>query len=166
MGDLIGVENFFKAAKDGIQQYYTYRAIYTARESWRAYNPDAPYDTIPVYGPGNGEILEYKIVKAEQYSVRHGEWRYFDPETGRLYKGKNTTTTSWKNPMPVRPPPIKASPYKNQTRLPKCWNGKKEQGKKKSIAWRKNRDVIPLYLLQIKYGTAMCHYATIPLWNI
>ena len=57
-------------------------------ESWRTYNPDAPYDTIPVYGQGNNEILTFKIVKAEQYSVKHGTWKFYDPNTGRLIKSE------------------------------------------------------------------------------
>ncbi|HTC00669.1 MAG TPA: hypothetical protein VK705_08300, partial [Ferruginibacter sp.] len=51
---------------------------------WRGYNPDAPYDTVAVYGNGNGEITSYKIVKAEQYSVKDGEWKFYDPETGQV----------------------------------------------------------------------------------
>jgi hypothetical protein len=30
--------------------------------------------------------VDYKIVKAEQYSVKHGDWKYFDPSSGRLMK--------------------------------------------------------------------------------
>jgi hypothetical protein len=55
-------------------------------ESWKAYNPDAPYDTIPVYGTGSNEIISYKIVKAEQYSVKHGDWKFYDPSTGLIIK--------------------------------------------------------------------------------
>jgi hypothetical protein len=55
-------------------------------ENWRAYNPDAPYDTIPVYGTDNNQIISYKIVKAEQYSVKNGDWTYYDPATGRILK--------------------------------------------------------------------------------
>ena len=85
-GDLIGVENYQLGGKHGIQQYYTYLGDLVREESWRAYNPDAPYDTIPVYGTGSNEIVDYKIVKAEQYSVRHGEWKYFEAGSGRLIK--------------------------------------------------------------------------------
>lgn len=87
-GDLIGVENYKLGGKDGIQQYYTYLGDLYKEESWRAYNPDAPFDTIAVYGTGSGEIVDYKIVKAEQYSVKHGLWKYFDPGTGRLMKSE------------------------------------------------------------------------------
>ena len=85
-GDIIGVETYKFGGKDGVQQYYTYLGDLVREESWRGYNPDAPYDTIPVYGDGNGEIIDFKIVKAEQYSVKHGEWRYYEPGSGRLVK--------------------------------------------------------------------------------
>ena len=85
-GDIIAVELYKLGGKDGIQQYYTYLGDLIREESWRGYDPDAPYDTIAVYGEGNNEIIDYKIVKADQYSVRHGEWKYFDAGTGRLVK--------------------------------------------------------------------------------
>ena len=85
-GDIVGVENYKFGGKDGVQQYYTYLGDLVREESWRGYNPDAPYDTIPVYGAGNGEVIDQKIVKAVQYSVKHGEWKYYEPGSGRLVK--------------------------------------------------------------------------------
>ena len=84
--DLIGVENYKLGGKDGIQQYYTYLGDLYREESWRGYNPDSPYDTIAIYGTGSDEIVDYKIVKAEQYSVKHGEWKYYEPGSGRMIK--------------------------------------------------------------------------------
>jgi hypothetical protein len=84
--DLIGVENYKLGGKDGIQQYFTFLGELYREESWRAYNPDAPYDTIAVYGTGSNEIASYKIVKAEPYSVKHGEWKYYNPSTGFIVK--------------------------------------------------------------------------------
>ncbi len=85
-GDIIAVEVYKRGGKDGVQQYYTYLGDLIREESWRGYDPDAPYDTIAVYGEGNNEIIDYKIVKAEQYSVRHGEWKFYDAGSGRLVK--------------------------------------------------------------------------------
>ncbi|MEO5781668.1 MAG: hypothetical protein ABIQ07_00260 [Ginsengibacter sp.] len=87
-GDLIAMENYKYGGKDGVQQYFTMMGDLGREESWHAYNPDAPYDTIPVYGQGNNEILTYKIVKAEQYSVKHGTWKFYDPTTGRLIRSE------------------------------------------------------------------------------
>ncbi len=84
--DLIALENYEFGGKDGLQQYFTYLGDLVREENWRGYNPDAPYDTIPVYGAGNNEIVDFKIVKAEQYSVRHGEWKYYEAGSGRLIK--------------------------------------------------------------------------------
>lgn len=85
-GDLIAVENYRLGGKDGVQQYYSFVGDLIREESWRGYNPDAPYDTIAVYGTGSNEIIEYKIVKASPYSVKNGPWRYY--EGGMLVKSE------------------------------------------------------------------------------
>ena len=86
MGDPIGFETYLHGGKDGPQQYYSPLGELLREESWRGYNPDAPFDTIAVYGTGSNEIIEYKIVKAQQYSVKHGIWKYYEAVTGRLFK--------------------------------------------------------------------------------
>ncbi len=88
-GDLLAIENFRFGGKDGIQQYFSFLGDLLREESWKGYNPDAPYDTIPVYGTGNNEIVSYKIVKAEQYSIKHGPWKYYDEQTGRIIRTEN-----------------------------------------------------------------------------
>ncbi|MEO6541401.1 MAG: hypothetical protein ABIN74_10435 [Ferruginibacter sp.] len=85
-GDIIAVEFYKLGGKHGGQQYYTELGDLVREESWRGYDPEYPYDTVAVYGTGSNEIIDYKIVKAEQYSVKHGEWKYYDPGTGRLVK--------------------------------------------------------------------------------
>lgn len=85
-GDIIAVEFYKLGGKHGLQQYYTYLGDLIREESWKGYDPDTPYDTIAVYGSGNNEIIDYKIIKAEQYSVKHGEWKYYEAGTGRLVK--------------------------------------------------------------------------------
>lgn len=85
-GDFLSVENYKFGGKDGLSQYFSPYGDLLREENWRAYNPDAPYDTIPVYGTDNNQIISYKIVKAEQYSVKNGDWTYYDPTTGRILK--------------------------------------------------------------------------------
>ena len=85
-GDLFAIENYKNGGKDGLQQYYTYLGDLVREENWRGYDPEHPYDTIPVYGTGSNEIVEFKIVKAEQYSVKHGTWRYYQPGSGVMIK--------------------------------------------------------------------------------
>ncbi len=103
-GDILAIENYRFGGKDGLQQYFSFLGNLEKEEEWRGFNPDAPYDTIAVYGEGNNEIIDYKIVKAEQYSVKHGEWRYFDPggrvlkteryDRGQLLKDEGAKTTA------------------------------------------------------------------------
>lgn len=84
-GDIVAIENYRFGGKDGLQEYFSFLGDLQRQEEWHAYNPDAPYDTIPVYGTGNNEITSYKIVKSEQYSVPDGEWKYYEAG-GRLSK--------------------------------------------------------------------------------
>lgn len=85
-GDLLATENFKKGGKHGIQQYFTFLGDPIREESWKGYDPDSPYDTIAIYGTGSNEIVEFRIVKAEQYSVKQGDWKYYEPETGNVIK--------------------------------------------------------------------------------
>ena len=86
-GDLMAIENYKFGGKNGVSQYFTPLTGNLIREEgWRAYDPYNPYDTIPIYGTDNNQIISYKIVKAEQYSVKNGDWTYYDPETGRIMK--------------------------------------------------------------------------------
>jgi hypothetical protein len=137
-GDPIGFETYLHGSKDGKQQYYTAFGELLREESWKGFNPDAPYDTIPVYGTGSGEILSYKIVKAEPYSVKHGTWKFYESFTGRLYK-----TEEWdRNNLVVPKPPKEDVAASSEGTLKKKvvpktpemleWE-KKNRGKKKGL---------------------------------
>lgn len=77
VGDILAIENYKFGGKEGIQEYFSFLGDIQKHEEWKGYNPNALFDTIPIYGQGNNEITGYKIVKAQQYSVPHGEWRYY-----------------------------------------------------------------------------------------
>jgi hypothetical protein len=83
-GDFIAFENYKHGDKDGNWKFFTRFGDLEREENWRAYNPNQPYDTIPIYGTGNNEIISYKIVKAEPYSVKDGTWTYY--ENGKIIK--------------------------------------------------------------------------------
>jgi len=86
-GDLLAVENYRYGGKDGLCQYFAPLGGTLVREEhWHAYNPDAPFDTIAIYGTGSNEILGYKVVRAEQYSVKDGDWTYYDENTGMVQR--------------------------------------------------------------------------------
>lgn len=138
-GDLIAVENYKLGGKSGIQQYYNYLGDLEREENWRPYNPEDPYDTIAVYGEGNGEIVDYKIVKAETYSVKDGEWKYYEPGSGRVLR-----TETWDRNYLVTPKGSKSQVktyYQKSEKVEKTqemieWE--KKNGKKKVIDGRTN----------------------------
>lgn len=133
-GDIIGVENYKLGGKDGLQQYYTYLGDLYREENWRGYDPEDPYDTIAVYGTGSNEIIDYKIVKAEQYSVKHGEWRYYEPSTGRLVKREKYDRGLLEKPGQTTPVISAVDKTKKPDKTPEMleWE-KKNKGKKKVI---------------------------------
>ncbi len=133
-GDIIAVEFYKLGGKDGVQQYYTYLGDLIREESWRGYNPDAPYDTIPVYGTGSNEIVEYKIVKAEPYSVKHGEWKYFEPGNGRLMKVEKYDRGLLETPESTVKAVVPIDKNKKVEKTPEMieWE-KKNKGKKKVL---------------------------------
>lgn len=134
-GDIIAVEFYKLGGKNGVQQYYTYLGDLIREESWRGYDPEAPYDTVAVYGEGNNEIIDYKITKAEQYSVRHGEWKYFDAGSGRLVKVEKYQLghleTPGDNAKTVAAPAVKKKEVEKTPEMIE-WE-KKNKGKKKAL---------------------------------
>jgi hypothetical protein len=88
-GDLTGIERYRWGNKDGIQQYFTMFGDIIREESWRAINPDNLYDTVPVYDLERADFIkEYRIVKVEGYSYKHGKWKYYDPPETKVVKSE------------------------------------------------------------------------------
>ena len=134
-GDIIAVEFYKLGGKDGVQQYYTYLGDLIREESWRGYDPDAPYDTVAVSGEGNNEIIDYKIVKADQYSVKHGEWKYYEAGTGRLMKMEKYERGHLENPAGNNKTitvPVEKKKEVEKTSEMLEWE-KKNKGKKKTL---------------------------------
>lgn len=134
-GDLLGIENYKNGGKDGPQQYYTYLGDLVREESWRGYDPEHPYDTIPVYGTGSNEIVEFKIVKAEQYSVKQGPWKYYEPGTGILLREEQWERNNIVKPNAAKP--VAAAAGTEKKKVEKTaemleWE-KKNKGKKNAI---------------------------------
>lgn len=132
-GDIVALENYKLGGKDGIQQYFSELGDLIEEQSWKGYNPDAPFDTIPIYGEGSNEIIDYKILKAEPYSVKDGDWKFYEPGTGRLLR-----TEKWERNVLVNPAKL-AGPakYQKPKEVPKTaemleWE-KKNKGKKKVL---------------------------------
>ncbi len=88
MGDLVGIEHYKWGNKDGIAQYFTIHGNLRMEQSWKALNPDKQYDTIQVEDIDQLNSFREVIVKNEGASLRHGEWKTYDSETGALLKNE------------------------------------------------------------------------------
>ncbi len=87
MGDPIAIEQYRWGYKDGISQYYGIAGI-VREESWKAVNPENPYDTIDVPDVYDQYKVERKIIKIEGTSVKHGTWKFYEPGSGVLAKSE------------------------------------------------------------------------------
>jgi len=86
-GDLLAVENYRWGNLNGKCLYYTNMGDLLREESWKAVNPENPYDTVPVYDPNDPtKIVRTEIVKLEGFTLKHGTWRYYDPGFGTIEK--------------------------------------------------------------------------------
>jgi antitoxin component YwqK of YwqJK toxin-antitoxin module len=83
MGDQIAQENYKWGNLNGKCFYFTLNGL-EHEESWRALNPDKPYDTIDVQDLLNPNKYERVVVKTEGTSLKHGIWKYYNPNTGAV----------------------------------------------------------------------------------
>lgn len=90
-GDVIALENYRWGQKDGKCIYMNPMGEPVREESWRAVNPDNPYDTVNVYDVNDpNKIVARKVIKLEGSSLKHGTWKYYD-----TFSGKLETTERW-----------------------------------------------------------------------
>lgn len=87
MGDLLAIENYRWGNKNGRCFYFTRFGQPLREENWKAVNPDNPYDTVDVYDLHDpSKVKERVVVKLEGFTLRHGTWKYFNPDYGTVEK--------------------------------------------------------------------------------
>lgn len=87
MGDLQAIENYRWGNKNGRSLYFTPFGQPMREESWKAVNPDNPYDTVDVYDVVDPtRIIDRVVVKLDGHTLKHGIWKYYDPEYGSIIK--------------------------------------------------------------------------------
>lgn len=84
MGDVLAIENYKWGVKNGVCSYYNLYGI-EREESWKATDPENPYDTIEVPDL-NTDAVYLRVVKVEASTVKQGVWNYYDPQLGLIIK--------------------------------------------------------------------------------
>jgi len=86
-GDLLAIENYRWGNKNGRCMYYNAFGQPIREESWKAVNPDNPYDTLDIFGLDDpNKIIRREVVKLDGHTLRHGTWKYFDQDMGTIVK--------------------------------------------------------------------------------
>ena len=86
-GDLLAIENYRWGNKHGRSMYYTPFGQPVREESWKAVNPDNPYDTVDIYDLKDpSKVLRKEVMKLEGHTLRHGTWKYFDQDLGTVLR--------------------------------------------------------------------------------
>jgi hypothetical protein len=92
VGDLTAMENYRWGNKNGKNIYFNKMGNILREESWKAVNPDNPYDTIPVYDLVDPtKVIGSQVIKLEGLSLKHGLWTFYDP----YYGGVERTEKWW-----------------------------------------------------------------------
>jgi hypothetical protein len=87
MGDLQAIENYRWGNKNGKCFYFTRFGQPLREESWKAVNPENPYDTVDVYDLKDAtKIIDRVVVKLDGFTLRHGTWKYYNPDFGTVEK--------------------------------------------------------------------------------
>jgi hypothetical protein len=88
MGDFTALENYRWGFKDGISQYYGIAGL-DHEESWRAINPEQPFDTIDVPDVIDQYKIIRRVIKREGDAYKHGVWKYYRQGSLSLLRTEN-----------------------------------------------------------------------------
>jgi hypothetical protein len=97
-GDVLAVESYKYGYKNGKSQYFGMAGL-IREETWKAVNPEYPYDTVDVYDLNDPNKIQKRIVKVEGSSYRHGTWTYYDPSNGAIYKTEEYVLDKLQTPL-------------------------------------------------------------------
>ena len=101
-GDIMAIEDYKWGVKNGKSSYYTLNGL-EHEESWKATNPENPYDTIEVPDPKDPDKIYLQLVKVDASTVEHGTWNFYDPERGTQVKSMTFVLGQQVDPITNRP---------------------------------------------------------------
>ncbi|HLO72107.1 MAG TPA: hypothetical protein VK167_14605 [Flavipsychrobacter sp.] len=83
-GQLTSSETFRNNVLDGEAKYYENGRL-TCIGYYRGLNPQYPFDTFYVTDPETHKEIR-RIIPTERSSLKHGTWRFYDADNGRLMR--------------------------------------------------------------------------------
>lgn len=99
-GDLLAIENFRFGYRDGRNVYFNFLGELQREESWRAIDPQNPFDTVNVYDLNDpNKVVGRKVIRLEPNSYKHGTWSYYNTERGTI-----ESTEEWVMDQPKKKP--------------------------------------------------------------
>ncbi|MDX1953953.1 MAG: hypothetical protein SFU20_00370 [Chitinophagaceae bacterium] len=115
-GDIQSIENYKWGNKHGKCFYYNRWGALVREESWKSVNPENPYDTVAVYDIDDPtRIVDHVVVKLEGTTLRHGTWKYYDPDFGTIEKTEEYVHDKLKNGLDELAPIDVRNSYKPTT---------------------------------------------------
>ena len=101
-GDVLAIENYKFGYKNGLCDYYDMGGL-EHEESWKATNPENPYDTIEVPDLHDEGKIYLKVIKIDASTTEHGTWTYFDSQRGTIVKTEEYVLGQKVDPITKKP---------------------------------------------------------------
>ena len=101
-GDVLAIENYKYGYKNGLCDYYNINGL-EHEESWKATNPDQPYDTIQVVDLNDDSKIYLRVIKVDASTTEHGTWTYYDSDRGTIIKTEEYILGQKVDPITKKP---------------------------------------------------------------
>jgi len=101
-GDVLAIENYKYGYKNGLCDYYDMWGL-EHEESWKATNPENPYDTIQVVDLQDQDKIYLKVIKVDAYTQQHGTWTFYNSQRGTIVKTQEWVLGQQIDPVTKKP---------------------------------------------------------------
>ncbi|MFI5153200.1 MAG: hypothetical protein ACHQET_07705 [Chitinophagales bacterium] len=135
-GDLVGLEYYRWGNKDGVCQYFNNAGELLREESWRAMNPDKPYDTLEIEDIDHLDQYRTVVVKNEGVAIKHGTWKFYNPTTGMIIRTETYTLGKQELPKSVKQDSTTTATNKSLVKPKEVQDYEKKNSGKKKVKFR------------------------------
>jgi len=104
-GDVLAIENYKYGYKNGLCDYYDMWGL-EHEESWKATNPEYPYDTIEVRDLHDDSKMFLRVIKVDASTSEHGTWTFYNSQRGTIIRQESYILGQQVDPItgkPVKP---------------------------------------------------------------